>query len=409
MKTETTFHRAAVLTVVILPFFLFYGRGISDILVCLTDLLFLAHCLRTRSWRWTRRLWVPLAGLLWLIQLIAAIHLGPAKNIAESALMVRLLLYVAALEDWVLTGAWARKALWAVFAGLAGWTVLECWQQFLFHTNINGFPRWPDGSLTGPFYKPRAGEVFLFVALPGLLPIVLRAINHKTRAVWAAGLGLLLFTVATMILIGQRMPNALFLLGLCVAGLMVKRFRAPLLVAVALGVAAIAALPVISPPTFGKLVLETSRQISHFAESPYGQLYTRASVMIADRPWTGFGFEGFKDYCGLPEYFHGWPAYGIPDASNGGLRGCNLHPHNYYLQIGTMAGLPGLAAFIAMALLWLGKIGRRLRPSAEPIQTMVFATCVVIFWPIASTSALFTFDTAGWVLLLTGWGLAAGK
>jgi hypothetical protein len=30
-----------------------------------------------------------------------------------------------------------------------------------------------------------------------------------------------------------------------------------------------------------------------------------------------------------------------------------------------------------------------------------------MFWPIASTSALFTPDTAGWVFLITGWALAA--
>jgi O-antigen ligase len=120
--------------------------------------------------------------------------------------------------------------------------------------------------------------------------------------------------------------------------------------------------------------------------------------MIAARPWLGFGFEGFQDFCGQTQFWHGWPALGIPDAENGGIKACNLHPHNYYLQLGTMAGLPGLALFVALVVTWLRRMAAALRPGADGVQAT-----------LASTSGLFTLDTAGWVFLITGWGLAASR
>ncbi len=398
--------RAALAATLALPFFQFYGRAIADSLVCLIDIAFLTVSFRAHDVSWAKRPWVTAAGLIWLWQLASSALHGPLHSFGEALVMVRFFILVAALESWVLPGTRARQALWAVFVALAGWTVAQLWQQYLTGVNINGYPRWPDGSLTGPFYKPRAGEVFLLVALPGLLPLVLMGLRAGGRARLIGAILTLLVTVTTMILIGQRMPNLLLLLGLIFTALIERRFRLPLALALGVAVIALAALPLISPPTWNKLVLHFIAQMSHFAASPYGQLYTRAAVMIEAHPLTGFGFEGFKDYCGIPAYFHGFPALGLADAFNGGLKACNLHPHNYYLQLGTMAGLPGIVLFIVLVMLWLTTSFRALAGSGA-VATMLCVALAVMFWPIASTSALFTPDTAGWVFLITGWALAA--
>ena len=107
-------------------------------------------------------------------------------------------------------------------------------------------------------------------------------------------------------------------------------------------------------------------------------------------------------------YFHDLPALGIHNA-NIGADACNIHPHNYYMEVGTMAGAAGLLAFVAMIALWLRRIATGLHPSAEPMRAMLLVTLCVIFWPFASTSSLFTFDTAGWAILAAGWGLAASR
>jgi O-antigen ligase len=148
--------------------------------------------------------------------------------------------------------------------------------------------------------------------------------------------------------------------------------------------------------------------MAHFPDSPYGQLYVRAAVMVGLHPWLGLGFDGFRSLCPNPIYFHALPAMGIA-STNIGAAACNIHPHNYYLEAAVMGGLSGLAAFVAMIVLWLRRLLDALRPSVDPEQAMLVVAFVVVFWPIASTSSLFTFDTAGWAVLITGWGLAASR
>ncbi len=401
-------YRLALGATLLLPLFLLYGRAIADILVTLVGLLFLLQSAIARDWRWTRSLWVKLAAALWLVQVVASIQAGPMHSVLQSLAVIRLFLFIAALEAWVLPEAAPRRWLWMVFAVLAIWVGVECWQQYLTGANIMGYPRWADGSLTGPFFKPRAGGVFLMLSLPGLLPLLVRAIQRNRLMAYAWGAAGLVLMLATMILIGQRMPNLLMVLALCLTGLLFPRLRRPLLVAGAVGIAALVALPVISPPTYAKLVVKFADQMSHFPDSPYGQLYVRAAVMTAMNPWIGLGFDGFREFCSNPVYFHDLPEIGITN-SIGGAGACNIHPHNYYFEVAVMAGITGLLLFVAILGLWMTRLLRALHPSTDPDQALLLVTVVIIFWPIASTSSLFTFDTAGWAVLITGWALAASR
>ncbi len=394
----------AVAMTLLLPLFLFYGRAIADALLSGVALLFLARSLLAADWAWTRRPWVWLAAAFWLLTLAASLGEGSTHSALQALVLVRLPLFCAALEAWVLAGSRERRWLGWTATALAAWLALECWQQYLLGQNFLGDPRWSDGALTGPFTKPRAGGVFLMLVFPGLVTPVL---TLARRGKVAAGLALLLLSVLTMILIGQRMPSLLLLLGLCATALIVPRFRKLALVALAVAALALLALPALSPPTYAKLVVKFTQQMTHFATSPYGQLYTRATVMTAAHPWLGLGFDGFRDHCPEPSYFHALPALGIPDTDNGGAMACNLHPHNYYLQAATSAGVPGLLLFVGLVALWLRRMARALSPSRDAQQAMLLVAACVVFWPFASTSSLFTLDTAGWVFLLTGWGLGA--
>ncbi|HEX7388721.1 MAG TPA: O-antigen ligase family protein [Acidiphilium sp.] len=406
---DRTLGRIALGLVFLVPLFLFYGRAIADGLISSTAILFLVRSRLQHDWSWVRRPWVPFAGALWLLILVASVAAGPVHSMLEALVMIRLLLFCAALESWVLVSPQRRNWLGVVMAAMTVWLIFECWQQYLTGHNIAGFPRWPDGSLTGPFFKPRAGGTFLVLLFPGVMPFVLILIQSEKWRLRVAGGGVLAFLFITMVLIGQRMPSLLMLLGLAIGALIVRRFRIPVLVAFTAGIAVLLALPVISPPTYGKLVVETAKNLSNFPASPYGLLYTRAVVMVIHHPWLGLGFDGFRDFCSNPIYFHGLRAYGIPTAIHQGLGGCNLHPHNYYLQIATAAGLSGLVLFLVMIGLWFIRVAGSLAPRRAPQQAALFLALCCNFWPIASTSSLFTLPTAGWVFLTVGWALAASS
>lgn len=400
--------RVAVAATLLLPVFLLYARALADMMVTGTALLFLVHSALGGHWSWLRRPWPWCALAFWLLQLGASIVTGPMHSVLQALAVVRLFLFVAALEAWVLTDAPSRRGLSVLCAALAAWVALECWQQYVLGTNFLGYPRWPDGALTGPFEKPRAGAIFVFLMIPAVFPMIIRVLQRATWQAFAIAAGGLVLALATMILIGQRMPTLLMILAMTLTAILVPRLRRPLLVAGALGVAALLALPVLSPPAYAKLVVRFAEQMAHFPDSPYGQLYVRAAVMVGLNPLLGMGFDGFRGLCPNPTYFHALPAMGIENTDIGAAA-CNIHPHNYYLEAAVMGGLTGLAAFVAMLGFWLRRLLGALRPSVDPEQAMLVVAFVVVFWPIASTSSLFTFDTAGWAVLIIGWGLAASR
>jgi O-antigen ligase len=396
---------AATAATLALPPALFYSRTIADVLLSAVSVVFLLRCRLAADFSPFRAPWFRWAVALWVWLLAASLLAGTHQSVGQAVVLIRLWLFALALEQWVLTLAPARRWLWWMFLALAAWMILECWQQYLLGSNLGGYPRWPDGALTGPFEKPRAGSTFVVLFFPALLPLVMAGLGRReARARWG-GVALLIVGVATMLLIGQRMPALLMLFGLVISALLLPPFRLPVLGAMLAGALVLAATPLISPPTFQKLVLHFLEQMRDFPTSSYGLLYVRALVMLEVHPWLGLGVDGFRHACADPQYFHGIAWLGVSEAEQGGLTGCNLHPHNYYLELATDGGVPGLALFTALVAAWFRRLARPLTSGAA-LPAALFVSVLVQLWPAASTTALFVLPTAGWLFLTVGWGLA---
>ena len=402
------FARAAIAATLLLPLALLYSRAIGDILVSSIAILFLLDRWARRDWAWTRSAWTRLALLFWLWMMICTCLAGTAHAIGEGLASLRLFVFVAALENFVLPDRDRHRQLTRVILATAAWIAIESWQQYLFGVNIFGVPRSGDGALTGPLFGLRAGPTYVLVFFPAWLPPIMRLLGHSRAVPRVGGVLLLIVGVETMVLIGQRMPTLLLVLGLAISGLLLRRFRWPVVGAVLCGALLLAATPIVSPPTYAKLVLHFYQQMEHFWESQYGLLFVRAAVMVQAHPWIGLGFDGFRDNCDNPGYYFQSIAWlGLHDT--GDSLGCSIHPHNYWLQIATSAGLPGLLLFGALVAVWLRGIGRGLLAVGDPLRVALFVTVCVAFWPIASTTSLFTLPNAGWTFLMIGWGLAEAR
>jgi O-antigen ligase len=397
---------AAIIATLAAILALLHARALADGLICTVDLLFLVRCALLRDWAWTGRAWVILAGAFCLWLLLCTLRAGDPHAIGEALVVFRLPLFAAALQDWVLRRPSARLGLMVSFIAAALWIGGQTWLQFLTGHNLFGDQRWSDGALTGPFFKPRAGMTLLAVFFPAILPSVLRILDYTTVPRRLAGLLLLVVAVATMVLIGQRMPVLLVGFGLLIAALFVRRLRKPVAIALLGGGLLLALTPIVSPATFDKLAVHFVQQMSHFWDSPYGQIYLRALAMIREAPVFGLGLDGFRTHCADPHFFKGSIWLGVSDARILAADGCNIHPHNYWLDVTVSGGLVGLAMFAGLAVLWLRRISRNLVPDIEPMRFAVLIATVVALWPIASTSSLFVADTGGWIVLTIGWGLA---
>ena len=279
-------------------------------------------------------------------------------SLEQALVVVRYLLLAAALQHHVLRDPNTRLWLWRIIAVCAAYIAVQAVLQAVTGYNLYGDKRWVDGELTGPFYKPRAGAPLSRLLFPALLPPVAVLLARRTPRASIAAAVLTAAGLISVVLIGQRMPVLLTLLGLVVSALLLPTMRKAVIAAILTGAVLIAASAVVVPPTFYRLVTKFSSQMEHFPQSPYGLLAARAVAMEEQHPWLGRGFNGFRTGCAEPRYFHGWTWPANPADNGGGLNGCNLHPHNHYLQAVTDAGLPGLALFSALVLTWLVTLGR---------------------------------------------------
>ncbi len=419
--------RLGLAATLLCPVFLLHGRGVAEAMIDITAGAFLVRSTLIRDWLWMRETWVRIALLWWLWLVICSLPIGvPGQggdhggngSFVQALATLRFLLFAAALQSWTLRRPLHRRVMgWfvaAAFAYIAGQLLL----QAVIGVNLFGDPRFHDGTLTGPYDKPRAAAPLSRLLFPALLPAAAWLMRRDTTA-WrrAAAVGTAAATLvgglAIMVLAGQRMPLLLSGLGFVVAGLMLRRLRRLLLACLALVPVLVAGSAIVSQRGFGHLVLLFDHQMRHFASSPYGLIYVRALVMARANPWAGRGFDGFRTGCADPRYFHGLPPFSAA-ASDGGAAGfCVQHPHNHYLQALTDAGIPGLVLFCVMIWSWLAALapGRARGGEEDPVlrawRTGLFVAVLIQEWPIASTSAFTNMPLGGWFFLLLGLGLAA--
>ncbi|GAB6966318.1 hypothetical protein JCM25156A_03550 [Komagataeibacter kakiaceti JCM 25156] len=406
-QAELWMRRVVTGLVVPMPLLLLYALAPAEIVMTAVAVLFVAHCMLCRDWGWLRQAWVVVAGMLWGEIVLSSAVMGGAHAVMQALCLVRYFLFVAALQVWILPDSRTRGVMVRAYGAVALWLVAGCWQQYLCGRNFLGYGRWADGALLGPLWAPRAGQALVMTALPALFPQAIRlALREGARGRVMAG-GMLLGLVLTMVLVAQRMPLLCLLAGMGIVGILVPRLRGGLVVVGICGAIGIGVSPVLAPQAYHKLVVNFIMHMRGFAQSPYGMLFIRAGVMIWHHPWLGLGFDGFRHACPDPAYFHGLPWLGVAEGPYGGASGCNLHPHNYYLLMGTMGGVPALILFMALSLCWLRVMCAGIVPARDPQRLMLAVTCGVLFWPVQSSSSFLTQPSAGWMFMAVGWALAA--
>lgn len=400
--------------IMLLPLLLMHARGIGEGAIGVADCCFLGWCALERDWRWLRTPWVWVAGTWWLWLVICslplpALHLGEGglHSTGHAILAVRFLVLAAAMEHLFLRPESVRNWLYLLTALSVIWIGINCLVQMITGVNLIGWRRGLDGELTGPFAMPRAGPPLSRILLPALLPPVAELLETRGLLNKIVAYLLLLTGFALMILIGQRMPLVLTLMGLLIVAVLMRELRPLVLAAAVSGAVLLAASPVVAPEAYHRLVQKFSAQLEHFAVSPYGMLYARATEIARQNPITGLGYEGFGTGCKQPQYFR--PTFDGALADGGGTDFCWRHPHNYYFEALDDGGIIGLVLFSATGITWLVVLGRGLWRNPSAIRVALFATAVFELWPIQSSTSFTNMPVGGWMFLLLGWGLAEAR
>lgn len=403
--------QVALVSILLLPLLLLHAHGLAEVAIGVADICFLARSMVLRDWHWLRTPWLRIAGVWWGWLVICSLPIpalwlgeGGGRSLVQALATVRFLLLVAAMEHVVLRTTAARCWLFGLVAASAAWIALNSLIQYAFGRNLIGWPRGPEGVLTGSFGTPRAGPALARIMIPSVLPPVAALLARSGLLAPVLGYGLLLLSLVVMVLIGQRMPLVLAVLGLVVVAGLMRRLRPAILAAAVAGGLVLAASPVVAPSAYYRLVDKFSSQLEHFAISPYGQLYARAWQVGRLNPVTGLGFGGFDTGCKQPRYFR--PSFDGSQKDGGGAQICWDHPHNFYLQALDDGGFVGLALFCLTGIAWLVPLGRGLWRDPDPLRVGLFAATAIQLWPIQSTTAFTSMPIGGWFFLLLGWGMA---
>ena len=414
--------RLCLVTALLCPIFLVHGRGIAEAMIDITAAGFLLRSAVGNDWLWLRTRWVQVALFWWGWLVMCSLPVGPFgiggwPGFGQALATVRFLVFAAALQHVALAEPRGRRLMRGLLVAACLYIAAQLLLQAVTGYNLFGDPRFHDGTLTGPYDKPRASAPLSRLLLPVMLVasvwIAGRAGSAKRSSRWwllAVSVLPLLAGLALMVLAGQRMPLLLVLLGLVVSGLVLRRLRLPLLAALVAAPVLVAISAFVSPRSFGHLVVLFSTQMHDFPNSPYGLIYNRALAIAIANPLTGLGFDGFRNGCSLPAYFQDWPPWSPNNGDGGGAAICVQHAHNHALQALTDSGLIGLALFWAMVVAWLVALGRGLSRGQGGVQQAwrvgLFAAVFIHEWPIASASAFTNMPLGGWFFLLLGTGLA---
>ncbi|MBK8455927.1 MAG: O-antigen ligase family protein [Phyllobacteriaceae bacterium] len=159
---------------------------------------------------------------------------------------------------------------------------------------------------------------------------------------WSGAL-LALFALAFMANTGSKTTLGtvpLVALLVIAPGLVGLRRLTPALIAVALGIGALATIGIVFIPYLKQLAHDLAPELTYTGRT---QLWSHAGEMIAKAPWRGYGFESFWGAPIVTEsdrYFdQDWDFALI------------VHGHDGYLDIALTMGLPALAMAIAVLLI----------------------------------------------------------
>lgn len=383
-----------------LPLILIYARGFGDVYLSVVALAFLAVLAvrRDATPLLAIHAWPGLAAWLWLV--VATALTADLDRLGVALAWGRVPVAVVALGSWVLASGRFRRPLLAACGLAAGWIALEVWLQALTGRSLSGFTRAVGGEHTGPFRRPRAGAYLVRIVWPPLAAACGRLVRAGPFGVGAASLLIALF-VATIFVIGQRMPLVHAAIGVALLALGIPRLRLPALIGV-ITLVAIAAIAASAFPTaFARQVTQFVEIMSGFPDSHYGQILRRALALAEASPWTGWGADGFRTFCADPRFFIGWGGAG----DGGGAQMCVPHAHHPYLDMLVNAGVPGLVLFAIAALGWLIAAGRRLLPRPEPLRLGLFVSVLLPLWPLGSVHAFTSQPTSTLWALMTGWAI----
>ena len=147
------------------------------------------------------------------------------------------------------------------------------------------------------------------------------------------------------------------------------------------------------------------KEIVLLRHSGYNRLFQTAITMWKEQPIFGFGYKSFRIKCW---YMLVKDNIERETTKKSQKIACGNHPHNYYLELLSEAGIVGTSLIIVFFLILLKDSFYFLKEYNSKINseiTLIIPIIIAIFleiWPLRSSGSFFTTGNATFLWLLVG-------
>lgn len=384
----------------LVPVTMLTGPAVPEILLVITCLSFLFHCLLANEWRWVKEPWFLLLLVLWVYLVVrGGFSQAAGDSVGRALPWIRYPLYTSALSTWTLKVPEAQQRLLKSLVLAAGFLVVDIIFQYVAGSDIIGQPIAPGSRLTGPFPRPRVGITLVWIVFPALFALRLTPAQSPLNWKNAAFVFFLCVVVGAVFLTGERMALLLCLAGYGLAVLLSRRLRWFFAAALLLCVGTLFVAQQTMPSVTNRQINQSSKAISNYWDTAYGQTVLSSIAVWSANPLTGVGLKNFRVVC--PDAAFG-PT--TPEALH--LR-CPLHPHNIYFEWLAETGAIGFFLYFSAVAFWVwGVLKQRRAILTDPVLTGLTITAFIRFWPLSASTSQFIPWSATPFWLLIGFLLA---
>lgn len=385
-------------TTIALPICVVFGKAATDAAASFIAILFVIHSITNKDFAWLKTPWVRIALTFWLYIILRSFFVQNFDDaMARSASWLRFPLFTVALYYWVLKDKDTANRLLASLMICVGIMVFDTLWQYVTGVSILGNEKFSSDRLTGPFNSPRIGYTLTWIMFPVLIFLLRQPRlpkKYKPYYIHAriASLAAAATLVVTILLTGERAPFLLTLLGLLLAGFLLKYYRKRMVLYAVLGVALISGMVFSDRTVYERQIVSTTYVLTHLWETPYGRIWLDARDAIIANPVFGVGVKQYRTLCNSDEI---------------DTRECQLHPHNIYLELFSETGLVGFAMMISVFFYWVrGYIASWRVWRDDYLITGTVIAVLIRLWPIVATPAFFASWNALPLWLMVGWSYA---
>ena len=330
--------------------------------------------------------------------------------IIKSLLFLRYLLFYLIIRLLIEKDLINFKIIFYSFAALSLFVSIDVIFQFYYGKDFFGFTSPYEYKITGPFHTEAISggfiqkfSLFLFFCY------VIFWSNHNLKI--KITILTLLFFITTMSIIfsGNRMPLILFFFVIFLIFLDNKTLK-KYLVHISIFVFLMSAL-----------TLNTNERLKNY----YNSFYNSSKNMVALYSYRLFDIGKDLNIDERPYYIHefdaGFATWKMNKYLGGGIKSfryncpkrrlkssserstCNMHPHNYYLEILVDLGIVGIFIFFPIVILTLKESYKTLRHHKyKYIISPFFYIFIMEIFPIKSSGSFFTTNNAAIIFLTLG-------